>query len=213
MLTRRASPGFTIIELMVTITIFAILLMMGIPSFSSLLQNHRLSSTAKSYAAGLQIARTKAIRGNTPVEFVLSSTALTGVPAADATAAVPSPAGPNWVVRIPVTGGGYLPNESETSESAATSTVRVAGAVAAGAPVATTYAGTIVFNGLGSPLDNTGSLTGTGAFELNIDNPAGGACALGAGGPMRCLRIKVRPGGQIQLCDPAATDPRDSRYC
>lgn len=211
MLTRRASPGFTIIELMVTITIFAILLMLGIPSFSSLLQNHRLSSTAKSYAAGLQIARTKAIRGNTPVEFVLSSTALTGVPAADATAAVPSPAGPNWVVRIPIAGGGYVANESETSESAATSTVRVAGAVAASAPAATTYAGTIVFNGLGSPLDNTGSLTGTGAFELNIDNPAGGACALA--GPMRCLRIKVRPGGQIQLCDPAATDPRDSRYC
>jgi len=35
------------------------------------------------------------------------------------------------------------------------------------------------------------------------------------GGPMRCLRIRVAPGGQLQLCDPAvaASVTSDSRRC
>lgn len=219
MLIRSAVRGFTLIELMVTITIFAILLMLGIPSFSGLLQNHKLTSAARSYTAGLQIARTEAIRLNTPVEFVLSSATLTGVAATDAGAAVPSPNGPNWVVRVPPPAGGvggtYTAVETKASEdggAATSNSVQVVGAVAADASPATTYAGTIAFNGLGSPLDNSGSSSATGAFVLNITNPPGGSCA-SAGGTMRCMQIRVRPGGQIQLCDPAVTDSRDSRSC
>ena len=47
------------------------------------------------------------------------------------------------------------------------------------------------------------------SLNINLTNPAGGACAVD-GGPMRCLRIVVSTGGQIRMCDPAlaSTDPR-----
>ena len=44
-----------------------------------------------------------------------------------------------------------------------------------------------------------------------ITNPAGGACAT-AGGTMRCQQIRIRPGGQVFLCDPAAAVD-DNRAC
>jgi type IV fimbrial biogenesis protein FimT len=39
---------------------------------------------------------------------------------------------------------------------------------------------------------------------FNITNSSGGTCAA-SGGPMRCLRVVVSAGGQIRMCDPAAT--------
>lgn len=217
MLKRRVTRGFTIIELMVTIAIVAIILMLGVPSFSSLLQNHKLTSAAKSFTEGLQVARTEAIRRNTSVEFVLSSAPLTGVADNDAAGAVQSVTGPNWVVRVPsgtgpVTYAAVEAKAAQDSSAGTATSVTVVGAVASGAPVSTTFAGTIAFNGLGVPLDNSGSLNTAGAYVLRVENPGGGTCAA-AGGQMRCMQIRVRPGGQIQLCDPAVTDARDSRSC
>ena len=41
-------------------------------------------------------------------------------------------------------------------------------------------------------------------ITFNITNSSGGTCAA-SGGPMRCLRVTVSAGGQIRMCDPAAT--------
>jgi len=53
-------------------------------------------------------------------------------------------------------------------------------------------------------IDGTPTLT-----QVVLDNPTGGDCQT-AGGPMRCLSVKVTGGGSIRLCDPkvAAPDPR-----
>ncbi|TXT27357.1 MAG: type IV fimbrial bioproteinis protein FimT [Gallionellaceae bacterium] len=62
--THRKSSGFTGIELLVTLVIAAILAALAVPSFSSLVNDTRLSSTMARLAADLNRARSEAIKRN-----------------------------------------------------------------------------------------------------------------------------------------------------
>jgi type IV fimbrial biogenesis protein FimT len=66
-----AAQGFTILELMVALTIAAMLLTLGVPSFISFLRNSEIRSTAEAISNGLRFARTEATRLNAPVSFTL----------------------------------------------------------------------------------------------------------------------------------------------
>ena len=52
--------GFTIIELLVGLTLLAVLLGLGAPAMSSYLQNSKMQSVAASYYSGVQMARSVA---------------------------------------------------------------------------------------------------------------------------------------------------------
>jgi type IV fimbrial biogenesis protein FimT len=54
--------GFTLIELMVTLTILGILLMIGVPSFVAIQRSSELTSTANSLVAALGAARGEAMK-------------------------------------------------------------------------------------------------------------------------------------------------------
>lgn len=54
--------GFTLLELMVTIFIAAILVTIGIPSFRNMILTNRITTTANALVTGLQIARSDALR-------------------------------------------------------------------------------------------------------------------------------------------------------
>lgn len=56
--------GFTLIELMVTIAVAAVLITLAIPSFASLINSNRLSAQANEVVASLQLARVEAVRLN-----------------------------------------------------------------------------------------------------------------------------------------------------
>lgn len=58
----RPIMGFTLIELLVTITIAAILLLIGIPSFVAFQRNSELTSAANSFVAALGAARGEAMK-------------------------------------------------------------------------------------------------------------------------------------------------------
>lgn len=58
----HGSRGFTLIELMVTISIVAILLGLVTPSFTSLLNTNRLATQANDILGALTVARSEAIR-------------------------------------------------------------------------------------------------------------------------------------------------------
>jgi type IV fimbrial biogenesis protein FimT len=55
------SRGFTLLELMTTITIVAVLLAIGVPSMRSMIQRNRVSSANNDLAASIAYARTTAI--------------------------------------------------------------------------------------------------------------------------------------------------------
>lgn len=65
--------GFTLIELMVTVTVLAILLMVAIPSFNSALINYRLTSISNTFVASAQLARSEAIKRNSRVTMCKSA--------------------------------------------------------------------------------------------------------------------------------------------
>lgn len=59
--------GFTLIELMVTIAVAAILLAIATPSFTSIVNSNRLTSASNEMVATLQAARMEAVRLNATV--------------------------------------------------------------------------------------------------------------------------------------------------
>lgn len=66
--------GFTLIELMVVISITAILIMLAVPSFNDSLARRRLEGVATELTADLQYARTQAVGNNADVSLVTSAT-------------------------------------------------------------------------------------------------------------------------------------------
>ena len=62
----QLSSGFTVMELLVVISIAMILMGIAIPSFLSWLPTLRLSSAARQVATDLQVARMRAITQNAP---------------------------------------------------------------------------------------------------------------------------------------------------
>lgn len=54
--------GFTLIEMMMTIAVVAVLMSIAIPSFSSFIKNSRLTSAANDLLRAYQVARTEAIK-------------------------------------------------------------------------------------------------------------------------------------------------------
>lgn len=54
--------GFTLVELMVTIAVAAILLTVGVPSFRELIQNNRVTTSNNALITALQLARSEAVK-------------------------------------------------------------------------------------------------------------------------------------------------------
>ena len=59
---RHPQTGFTLVELMVTITVLAVLLGVGVPSFQATIQGNRITTAANDLVAALQYARSEAVR-------------------------------------------------------------------------------------------------------------------------------------------------------
>jgi type IV fimbrial biogenesis protein FimT len=67
------SRGFTLIELMVVLTIAALLFAIGVPMFRNAALGGRLSAAANNLLASIQLARSEAIKRNLPVTVCASS--------------------------------------------------------------------------------------------------------------------------------------------
>ena len=59
--------GFTLIELMITLAVAAILVTIGIPSFQYILQSNRIATQTNEMITGLNVARSEAVRRNQDV--------------------------------------------------------------------------------------------------------------------------------------------------
>ncbi|MEO6920040.1 MAG: GspH/FimT family pseudopilin [Collimonas sp.] len=66
--------GFTLVEMLVTITVAAILLAIAIPSFTSMLMNNRLSTQVSVLSGVMQYARSSALTQNINVQVCPFST-------------------------------------------------------------------------------------------------------------------------------------------
>jgi type IV fimbrial biogenesis protein FimT len=62
MQTHRRLPGFTLVEMMTTIAVAAILVAMAVPSFAGLAERNRLRNVAERLRSDVNLARTEALR-------------------------------------------------------------------------------------------------------------------------------------------------------
>lgn len=200
-LARQA--GVSLIEMMIAITIAALLMMIGLPSMVTWLNNSQIRTAGETLLAGLTLARVEAVKRNTIVRFQLVSDLTAGCTL--------STAGTSWVVSLENPEGNCDDAPSETvapfiiqAKSGGEGTAKVA--------VAATGAAVVHFNGLGRVTSPSGAANMT---RLMITNPVGGVCQHvdPTNGTMRCLRIDISNGGEIKMCDPAVTDATDPRIC
>lgn len=66
--------GFTLVELMITVAIAAILLVIAVPSFNHIINANRLTTTANILVNALNTARMEAIKRNASVQFCGNTT-------------------------------------------------------------------------------------------------------------------------------------------
>ena len=67
---RSKSAGFSLTELMIAVALLAVLMTVGLPSFTQLLRNYESRVASESVANGLQRARAEAVARNARVQFV-----------------------------------------------------------------------------------------------------------------------------------------------
>lgn len=74
MTTYRTHTGFTLIEMIATVAVLAVLVTVGIPSFEETIDKRRLTGAAEQLQTDLQYARSEAIKrnGNVFVSFIAS---------------------------------------------------------------------------------------------------------------------------------------------
>lgn len=73
MIRTTRSGGFTLIELMITLSVAAILAAIAAPSFSQMLRDHRITTRANDFLGELQLARSEAIRRGVQVTMLSDS--------------------------------------------------------------------------------------------------------------------------------------------
>lgn len=184
MLTR--TRGFTVVELMVTIALLALLLGLAMPSFSTWVRNAQVRTVSDALQNGLRLAQAEAVRRHRQVVFYRTNAdTCTAATAAD-------DAGAFWVVRtVPLVVGDAVEAVQCGQLADVAAGVAIAGATA------------LCFNSGGRQVANADPAIG------------GAACALDASGTSafditstnadRPLRVLVTLGGSVRLCDPAKT--------
>jgi len=194
--------GFTIVELLVGITILAMLLALGAPALGTYLQNAKLGSATSNYFQGIQMARAEAIRRNVNAEFVLTDTPVSTANIANVVA--PAVNGANWIVRASAGAGLFTLLDAKAGGEGEGSSVANALQITGAAVAPAVFDGRIAFNGFGATANGA-------AYTIDVKNPSAGVC-VADGGTLRCRRITVSPGGKIHACDPVAP-VGDSRAC
>ncbi|MEX8502384.1 MAG: GspH/FimT family pseudopilin [Leptothrix ochracea] len=196
--------GFTIIELMVTIAIIAVVMFSAIPSMSTWLRNTQVRTAAESLQAGLQKARAEAVRRNTPVTFSLVSNTQPGVLDNGCNL---SSLSASWVVSVsndPSGGCGQPVSESVAPQ------ILAKYARGDGAPNVTVT----VYQADCTTVSNQTQTRFNGFGR--IDNAEPIRCLLvdhDSGLEVRKLRLVIGTGGSVRMCDPAVTNDTDPRKC
>ncbi len=71
--TARRIRGFTLLELMITVTIAVVLIMIAVPSFKTIILSNKLTTTANDVVNAINVARAEAVKHNGGVQLCSNS--------------------------------------------------------------------------------------------------------------------------------------------
>jgi type IV fimbrial biogenesis protein FimT len=184
-LRRSSAQGFSLIEILITMTLLGLLLGLAAPSFGEWIRNTQVRTVADSLQNGVRLAQSEAVRLNSQVAFFLTNS----TSCSDTTP--PAAGGSYWSIRtVPPLGigTGTVVQCGVVSD--------VAGDVTLAGPTA------ICFNSMGRQTANPNPGLGGTTCALN---PAGRSTYDITKTASRPLRVVVSMGGQLRMCDPART--------
>ena len=191
MLMPARARGFSIIELMVAITVLGILLATVVPGIGSWMADARVRSTADGLQNAVRLAQATAVARSRPTVLALTN----ATPTWDAT---PVANGSNWFVRLlPLADAGEAADSSYFLQGAAVA--RQNGATVTGPAL-------VCFNSLGQQTSKTTAATGMSvactAPTNDVTTPTEYTVARSGG---RSLKVRVYLGGRVRMCDTAKT--------
>lgn len=200
----RAGDGFSLIELMVTLAVLGALLRAVTPLVRDWMFDTEIRNAAESISTGLTKARAEAVRRNEPVLFSLVSNDSPGL--LDNNCALSSTSA-SWVVSLDnpaghcadalgTTTGKRLVARHARGDGASGVTVEVRDATCQNA----TSQAQVLFNGFGRAAPEPAPIR-----CIVVRHPGSSTT--------RTLHVVLNSGGTVRTCDPAATDPRDTRRC
>jgi type IV fimbrial biogenesis protein FimT len=193
----RRTSGFTMIEMAVTMTIFAILVAVGVPTMSTWVKNNKVRAVSDALQTGLRAAQTESLRRSRQVVFALTNSTtptLRPLPAAAD--------GLSWAIWALPSMVGETPTFIQSGVlSNASALVQVnSNGVAA-----------VCFNSMGRLVNNgisVTAVTGAGTNCIQPSTPAvpGGppvqVFTISTPGADRTLQVNLGLGGQVHMCEP-----------
>lgn len=187
----RRRRGVTLIELAVTLTILALLLLAAVPGLSAWLAGATVRSTAEALQNALRLAQATAVARSRTTVLALT----TATPAWNAT---PAANARNWYVRVlPLT---------DSDESASSADYVQGSSLGTQNAVTITGPALLCFNALGRQATRTSAQTGMGsACTAPSDDSSSPTEYTIARADGRTLKLRVYLGGRMRLCDTAKT--------
>lgn len=190
----KASPGrgFTLVELLITISLMAILLFQIVPTFRSWSADSRVRSTAEALQNALRLAQSSAVARSRTSIFALTAAepAWNAAPAANST---------NWYLSLLP-----LPDSDEVASS---SSLIQASTLARQLGVTIEGPALLCFNSMGQQASLASTATGLAAScqapTDDVNTPT--QYTVSRTGAARKLKVRVYLGGRVRMCDDAKT--------
>jgi type IV fimbrial biogenesis protein FimT len=206
MLIRRANlaAGFTMIEALVTLSVFAIMVALGVPTMRTWIVNSKVRGVTDALQTGLRLAQTESLRRSRQVVFSLTNTT---TPATWPVGAVAN--GLSWAIYT-------VPSMTDGSETPQFIQSGVLSNVSAFVNINSNGAAAICFNSVGRVINNASAGVTNITGGATCVQPTGGAPPfqqfnISSPGGDRPLEVKLGLGGQVHMCDPnvaiSATHP------
>ncbi len=192
--SRRAS-GFTMIEMAVTMSVFAIMVALSVPTMTAWIRNNKVRTVSDALQTGLRLAQAESLRRSRQVVFSMTNSTTPN--------AIPLPAvagGTSWAIwTVPsMTDGTEIPEFIDSgvlSNASANVTVTPSNAVS-----------TVCFNSMGRLVANAGpnviAITGGDTCAQPAGVPPVQTFSITTPGADRPLQVNLSLGGQVHMCDP-----------
>jgi type IV fimbrial biogenesis protein FimT len=196
MLMRRSrrTSGFTMIEMLVTMTLFAILVALGVPSMTTWIRNNKVRTVTDSLQTGLRLAQAESLRRSRQVVFALTNSTTPTV--------TPLPAAVNglsWAIYS-------VPSMTDGTENPEFIQSGVLSNLSSQVTINTNLnISTLCFNSVGRLVNNASAIVNaiTGS---SCQQPTGAPPVLtftiNVAGADRPLQVNLGLGGQVHMCDP-----------
>jgi type IV fimbrial biogenesis protein FimT len=190
----RRDSGFTMIEMAVTMTIFAILVTVGIPSMSMWIRNNKVRTVSDSLQTGLRLAQAESLRRSRQVVFALTdSTTPTFIPLAAAADAK------SWAIFS-------VPSMTDNTEQPEFIQSGVLSNLSSNVQVVSNGTAAICFNSVGRLTNNASAsvvgITGGATCAQPTGTPPVQIFTISVPGADRPLQVNLSLGGQIHMCVP-----------